>query len=257
MCNEIVYAASHILKNHYHELFLAYADQLATSFRDEVVVSLPPPVTSLPEWSSRAETLAHAYMEEGRAALWIAAREVVRDLDYEPDPRGIATGDSVRLGLYNKGGLVGLASATKTHSSICKLLNLLVVAIRSEHRWTSLSINRNCRTDVHKDQGNADEEHLPSMLIGLSHYADGFLWVQHPNGTVYVENATEGMLRGAVYPTSAAALLFHGQRFYHATMPWSQGDRIIVLAYAARQHKCALARYGPKLAELGFILPGA
>jgi len=130
-------------------------------------VSLPPPVASLPEWSSRAETLAHAYMEEGRAALWIAAREVVRDLDYEPDPRGIATGDSVRLGLYNKGGLVGLASATKTHSSICKLLNLLVVAIRSEHRWTSLSINRNCRTDVHKDQGNADEEHLPSMLIGL------------------------------------------------------------------------------------------
>ncbi|CAE7568825.1 unnamed protein product [Symbiodinium microadriaticum] len=205
--------------------------------------------------ASRAETIAHAFLTEGTCSLWSAVREVVRDLGYAADRRIIADGYIFRLGLYNKGGLVGLTSETKHHRAVCQLLNTLVIATLGTHRWTSLSVNMNCSTEVHKDQCNASEDHLQSLQIGLSHYDQGELWIEDPKGCVYLEHHRDGLLRGSAHNTQATASLFHAQKHYHATLLWNNGDRVVLIAYVARQHACAVQRYGGILEEAGFVLP--
>ena len=253
--NELVYAALLLLPEPQRDEFLHYADQLTSSIVTDVLVSFPMPISAPVGDSSRAERLAYDFLMEGMGSLWSAAREVARDLTFVTDKRAIASGATFRLGLYNKGGLIGLTSETKSHHSVCQLLNLLVIATLGTHRWTSLSVNLNCTTEIHKDQGNASEAFLGSLHIGLSHHAEGQLWVQDPQGQVYMEHVSEGLLRGTAHPTAATANLFHGQLHYHATMPWHSGDRLIVIAYVARQHACAIRRFGPTLEKLGFVVP--
>ena len=253
--NELVYAAEHLLPVPELRGFLCYADQLARCLLADTVVQLPPPGADLCRGASRAETIAHAFLKEGAGSLWSAVREVVRDLGYAADRRVTADGYIFRLGLYNKGGLVGLTSETKSHLAVCRLLNTLVVATYGAHRWTSLSVNMNCSTEVHKDQCNASEDHLQSLQIGLSHYDHGELWIEDSQGCVYLEHHRDGLLRGSARSTHATASLFHAQRHYHATLPWSNGDRVVLIAYVARQHACAMSRYGGILEEAGFVLP--
>ena len=142
--NELVYAAAHLLTEPELSTFLRYTDQLARSLHADTLVQLPPPGMELCRGASRAETIAHAFLTEGTCSLWSAVREVVRDLGYAADRRIIADGYIFRLGLYNKGGLVGLTSETKHHRAVCQLLNTLVIATLGTHRWTSLSVNMNC-----------------------------------------------------------------------------------------------------------------
>ena len=96
----------------------------------ETVAALPPPTHENRDTSSRAERLARDFLLEGRASLWSAVREVVRDLGYAADTRTISPGYIFRLGLYNKGGLVGLTSETRGHPCACRLINLLVTGCR-------------------------------------------------------------------------------------------------------------------------------
>ncbi|CAE7578918.1 unnamed protein product [Symbiodinium microadriaticum] len=203
--------------------FLRYTDQLARCLQADTLVQLPPPGMELCRGASRAETIAHAFLTEGTCSLWSAVHEVVRDLGYAADRRIIADGYIFRLGLYNKGGLVGLTSETKHHRAVCQLLNTLVIATLGTHRWTSLSVNMNCSTEVHKDQCNASEDHLQSLQIGLSHYDQGELWIEDPKGCVYLEHHRDGLLRGSAHNTQATASLFHAQKHYHATLPWNNG----------------------------------
>ena len=253
--NELVYAAAHLLPEPELSTFLRYTDQLARCLQADTLVQLPPPGMELCRGASRAETIAHAFLTEGTCSLWSAVREVVRDLGYAADRRIIADGYIFRLGLYNKGGLVGLTSETKHHRAVCQLLNTLVIATLGTHRWTSLSVNMNCSTEVHKDQCNASEDHLQSLQIGLSHYDQGELWIEDPKGCVYLEHHRDGLLRGSAHNTQATASLFHAQKHYHATLLWNNGDRVVLIAYVARQHACAVQRYGGILEEAGFVLP--
>ena len=89
------------------------------------------------------------------------------------------------------------------------------------------------------------------------HYDQGELWIEDPKGCIYLEHHRDGLLRGSAHKTQATASLFHAQKHYHATatLPWNNGDRVVLIAYVARQHACAVQRYGGILEEAGFVLP--
>ena len=58
-------------------------------------------------------------------------------------------------------------------------------------------------------------------------------------------------------PTSAVGVSFDSGRKLHATNPWTNGSRIMIIAYTVRRPHTlspALAEY---LLDLGFMLPGA
>ena len=56
----------------------------------ETVAALPPPTHENRDTSSRAERLARDFLLEGRASLWSAVRQVVRDLGYMLQTPGLS-----------------------------------------------------------------------------------------------------------------------------------------------------------------------
>ena len=60
------------------------------------------------------------------------------NLEFQPDARTIANGSSIQFGLYNKGGLVGLAKATRGHMAVGRLLSAAILSAPSTAGLLSL-----------------------------------------------------------------------------------------------------------------------
>ena len=137
------------------------------------------------------------------------------NLEFQPDARTIANGSSIQFGLYNKGGLVGLAKATRGHRAVGRLLSAAILSVCSQHRWTTITVGLDNGTQPHVDWGNS--ELYPSLLLGLTHHCGGELWVQSAEGETYLDTP-QGMLRGVALPTSASAVLFNGKTQMHGSL---------------------------------------
>ena len=195
--NEIIAMARELMLPDDWASFCAYVDEIARSAQRECIIGFPAPryvaLTQMPE----AETLAEHFLQEGSGSLWSAVREVTRCLQFEDDPREVAQGQTFRLGLCSKGGILGMTRNTKTHISVSKLLNAAVLSTYRQHRWTSLSVNLNNGLEPHHDRGNAPGS---SLLIGLTHHRDGGLWIEDRFGRTVV--SVEGQhVRGKVFAT--------------------------------------------------------
>ena len=91
---------------------------------------------------TEAEALAESFLQEGSGSLWSAVREVVRCLPFEDDGREVADGRVFRLGLYCKGGFMGVSKTSWSHVASGRLLNAADLTTFRGHHWTSLSINK-------------------------------------------------------------------------------------------------------------------
>ena len=175
---------------------------------------------------------------------------VARCLDYEADNRQHAGGLSFGLGLYNKGGLMGLAKQSRRHYSAARLFNAAIAQVLSTHTWTTLSVNLDNMTVPHFDRGNAPGG---SLLLGITHHSAGGLWICDGSGSQILE--AEGALsRGTTYNTQASAVLFEGRDCLHSTLPWS-GNRCVIIAYTIGQYKSMEKEHQAYLETAGFRLP--
>eukprot|EP00439_Symbiodinium_sp_Y106_P038374 s5198_g4.t1 len=222
--NELVTIAQAALRPGAFERLMRVLAEVDATLSGTVIIRYPEPVYVNTCRSMEAEAIADSHLLEGAGSLWSAVREVVRSLTFEADGRVIASGRSLQLGLYQKGGLVGMHRHTAAHRAACRLINAAVLTSHSTHRWTTLTIGYNNATLPHLDRGNSeDPEHL-SLLIGVTHHRGGELWVQGSEGTHYMDT-DQGILPGTLLQTSAQAVLFDGRGRMHSTMPWSDGDR--------------------------------
>ena len=65
----------------------------------------------------------------------------------------LPTGPAFNFGLYNKGGLVGLAKATRGHRAVGRLLSAAILSVCSQHRWTTITVGLDNGTQPHVDWG--------------------------------------------------------------------------------------------------------
>ncbi|CAE7824138.1 unnamed protein product, partial [Symbiodinium necroappetens] len=202
--NELVYLAQTSLTTDAFEQLLQLLDKIAVEDDSCAIVSYPEPCYVNACESTSAEKTADRHLREGSGSLWVAVRETVRELDFQPDARSFACGRYAKFGLYSKGGLVGMAKWTSQHVSACRLLNAAVLSVRPEHRWTSITIGMDNETLPHTDQGNAT---TLSLLVGLTHHHRGELWLESMDGTQYMDT-DRGLIRGRAFPTSMQAVLF-------------------------------------------------
>ena len=250
--NEIIAMARELMLPGDWTSFCAYiyVDEIARSAQRDSIIGFPAPsymaLTNMPE----AETLAEHFLQEGSGSLWSAVREVTRCLQFEEDPREVAQGQTFRLGLCSKGGILGVTRTTKTHVSVSKLLNAAVLSTYRQHRWTSLSVNLNNGLEPHHDRGNAPGS---SLLIGLTHHRDGGLWIEDRFGGTVV-SAEGQQVRGTVFATQAQAVLFAGRNRMHCSMPWKD-CRCILVAYTVRPHANMTPEQRALLDDAGFIPP--
>ena len=248
--NELLHEAQRLLPSDAWADFVCFADWLTRQLQDECITSFPSPLYLAA--TTKAEALAEAFLREGAGCLWSAVREVVRALEYEADPRDIATGLVFRLGLYSKGGITGITRQSWRHVAASRLLNALVALTLDTHRWNAISVNMDNATAVHVDGRNAAEK---SLLIGLSHHRGGGLWIQDNAGTELKE-AGGVCYRGVVYPTSARAVQFDGRTRLHGNMPWAD-HRCVLIAFTVNVngHSALDRAHAEHLVDAGYRLP--
>ena len=148
-------------------------------------------------------------------------------LDKDPPPAKFEApnAQSFSAGCYSKGGLVGLRSACRKYPVTCAFLNQFVRSIRPDFQYSSLSLFQDLRTGVHKDSKNATEDNL---LIPISDFEGGGLWLEGPGSDVQVLNGTP--LTGqnlSVRPF----IQFPAYSKHHCTLPW-KGTRLVLVAYS-------------------------
>ncbi|CAE7348895.1 unnamed protein product, partial [Symbiodinium microadriaticum] len=232
--NDILEAARKDLSPEQFERLAIYADTLCVQIPGVPGASMPPPVEADQDQGSQANKLASLLLQENAGSLWGAARLVASHLNFKAERR-LST-DSlqrvVRLGAYGHHSFCGLTQATATHCSVCALLNGLVRKLRPEHVWTSLVVSLNSQVGPHVDGQNA---RMPTLLIGLSHYAGGQLWVQNASGKDFEEYG-EHLLPGDIFSTSMCCLLFPAATALHSVRPWTNGDRVVLAAFSIGQH---------------------
>ena len=129
-------------------------------------------------------------------------------------------------GGYSKGGLVGLRQNCSLFPSSTQLCNKFIREQAPDHKFSAFILLRNVKADVHKDLGNTD---TPSLLIGVSTFNNGELWVESPDGNVEM-TLKDKVICGNLYPVCDTKVFFDARNTWHATMPW-HGDRLVLAAY--------------------------
>ncbi|CAE7385104.1 unnamed protein product, partial [Symbiodinium sp. CCMP2456] len=226
--NDILAVAREDLDDSGYAQLLAYADSLCDTCASLPCLVMPVPLCTPTTSSSDADQLAMAILQDGVSSLWSAVRQVVQRLAMSMEPRLGSTVSSqvTRLGASGQMSFTGLTQSTATHRSACVLLNSLVLQLCPRHRWTSLVLSKNGALPPHRDVQNA---RIPTLLVGLSHYRDGQLWVQDERGTDYEEYGSE-LVAGRLYDTSMRCLLFPAASLLHCVKPWTEGDRYVLVS---------------------------
>ena len=104
---------------------------------------------------------------------------------------------------------------------------------------------------MHIDTQNANIE---SIILGLSHFVGGQLWLQDGCGRVYDE--IQGQLQpGSVHEISGRCYAVHTSLRWHRTLPWKEGDRLVLVAYTVGQYRSLSEEHCNILQSLGFGLP--
>ncbi|CAE7446198.1 unnamed protein product [Symbiodinium necroappetens] len=255
--NDIVHGACELLQDTEQALFLQYYEKLAACRRRALDTHMPEPAPVLTDILCRAEALARYYLMEGQAPIWTAARQVVAELEWTVDKHSVApnTGGNVLLGAYSSGPFAGLCKLTKSHASVCRLLNRLVQhlggALDRPQYWSTLAINMDLRLPPHKDRGNFPTSNL---VFSLTHHSEGGVWIEDGCGQAYL--SPSGVPRcGTVFKLGLQSLSFPAHRMTHATCDWHLTNRVILSAYCAGQTHHLKLDQRMLLRDLGFVLP--
>ena len=156
---------------------------------------------------------------------------------------------SFSTGAYARGPNTGLMRGMHDYPFTSLLLARIVRSCAPEHCFSSVTLLRNLFSNMHRDSFNS--RWSPNILVPLSHFEQGGLWVEDPSGELALE---QGGPVGRVLPIVRPYTILWPQ-LRHATLPW-QGDRLLLVGY----HIGFASRLSPRdrhhLDTLGFCLEG-
>ena len=253
--NDIVILARETLAPEEYEHFLLYADKLGQHLSMLAEDEFPPlPNHDLEPPNNAAERLARLYMAEQQGSLWTAVRDIVTVLPFACQQRQLSAKPAMTYsaGAYGHRSYVGLHKQTLKTPMVCRMLNAFIRQLAPTLRWTTLNVVCNSLNEMHIDRQNAA---IDSLVLGLSHFTGGHLWLQDSAGTCF-EEVQQDLLPGCDYEISRRCYLLPAFARWHRTYPWQDGDRIVLVAYAIGQYRCLSAEHKAQLQDLGFVLPG-
>ncbi|CAE7403696.1 glyQS [Symbiodinium necroappetens] len=198
-----------------------------------------------------AERFAAEELATGRPVARTTISTLFSLLPGEPPHKasGSLEGRVFISGIYSKGGLVGLRQNCHLFPFSTQLCNKFIREQAPDHKFSSFILLHNVKADVHKDLGNAD---TPSLLIGVSSFTNGELWVESPDGNTKM-NFKDKIVFGNLHPVCDTKVFFDARNTWHATMPW-QGDRLVVAAYNPAFMRNLQPQQLQQLRDLGFPL---
>ena len=248
--NDLVAEAMQQLKPPHRQMFLDYLESLVAALPPGTDQAFPAFVVHRPP-ATTAELLATELLKAEHGSLWVAARQVISELQFRPVPRAFDAAQlCFKLGAYGHRSFVGLHQETKVHEATCVLLNAFVKLVRPSHCWSTLSINVDSRALPHRDPQNSGL----SLVIGVSHFNGGSLWIEQAGGDCFEDIAGE-LVPGVCMPVSGQAVLFDARACLHSVREWSGGNRLTLIAYCIGQYNSLCCEHREQLLALGFQLP--
>ena len=132
------------------------------------------------------------------------------------------------VGAFAAGGTVGVQNNTRRYPWTTRLFTAMVHGACPAHHFSSCSLLMNVMHYKHKDHGNA--AHTLNLLIPCSRWRGGQIWAADEAGSVLLDSCSEpGSLRAVEPPFTVL-----DPHKAHATYPWTDGDRIILIAHHAK-----------------------
>ena len=160
---------------------------------------------------------------------------------YVMSPRSFTTG------AYARGPNAGTMRTLRDFPISSLLLARIIRSCAPTCTFSSLTLSRNLMSNMHRDSYNSRLS--PNILIPLSHFLDGGLWVEDAQGDVLLE---QNGPTGRVVSIQPPYTLFW-PRARHATLPW-RGDRLLLIGYHISQSARLSDVDRRKLLELSFHL---
>ena len=145
--------------------------------------------------------------------------------------------ETVILGAYTYGGLQGITNLSSRLVEVARYLNAAMKHHGGHGSWSSLCLNYNTKSHLHRDSHNLN--HTLNTTVAFGNFAGGRLWVEDgeegPGGgseprPLQLETGQE--LQGAYYDTKENPVKFE-PRLRHDVEDW-EGVRCSMTAYTTR-----------------------
>ena len=137
---------------------------------------------------------------------------------YVMPPRSFSTG------AYARGPSAGTMRTLRDFPLSSLLLARVVRSCAPNCAFSSLTLTRNLMSNMHRDSYNS--RWSPNILIPLSDFLEGGIWVEDAHGDVLLEPQGPSGRVVAIQPPFT--LLWPRSR--HATLPW-RGERLLLIGY--------------------------
>ena len=155
-------------------------------------------------------------------------------------------GSRLGLGAYWGMGKPAIFKSTFTFPQSCKYLCALMHFIAPQHVFSALDILDDVLSDVHQDLTN--QKGSSSLVVPLTHFAQGHLWVEDPAG----DHIHASGRCGRLHNFADGPCVFDPHK-KHAVLPW-HGRRVTIAAYMPKGVLEAPADMRSDLSLLGFVL---
>ncbi|CAE7200809.1 Pol [Symbiodinium sp. CCMP2592] len=160
---------------------------------------------------------------------------------------------SISVGAFSigGGGLYGIQTNTTTYPWFAIWCTSLVRGATEAYAFSSCTLAFNVQSFLHRDGANATG--TQNIIIPCSRWRGGQLWEAHPTGSMFVDDCTgPGRLMAIAKPFHVLC-----PRCPHATYPWSDGNRVILIAFHAKSTDKLSQAQRIFLRDLGFQLQGS
>ncbi|CAE7344971.1 unnamed protein product, partial [Symbiodinium necroappetens] len=158
------------------------------------------------------------------------------------------------LGFFRHGGVLGITAECRLFPGFVVLLSRLVKECAPEARWTTLALLVDVDTAVHRDKNN-----LPgynNVLVPLCiPKVGGGVWCQAEKGGDQRCLNNGKMIAGELWPLQVLVPFELDPRKFHASQPWSEGSRVVLVAYSLTAIQRAEQNTVWRLRQAGFQLP--
>ena len=144
----------------------------------------------------------------------------------------------------------GLQCNTETYPRTTQLLTSILRGMSSTSRLATVTVQRNIQIQMHRDLGN--QPGTENIIVPCSRWMGGCLWVRNDGGTHLLDPQSGS---GTMIRVGLPFASFDPHQ-PHATTPWSEGDRTILIGSTPRQLDRLTCSHRQQLSDLGFRLPG-
>ena len=172
-----------------------------------------------------------------------AARRRDRLCDHLPGQKCFSSG------AFTFAHSTGLQSNSEHYPRTTQLLTSILRGMNPESCIATVTMQRNVQIQMHRDLGN--QPGTDNIIIPCSRWMGGCLWVRNDGGTHLLDpQSGPGTMVRIGLPYTCFA-----PHQPHATTPWSEGDRTILIGSTPRQLGRLTASQRQQLIDLGFRLP--